>query len=206
MKVIWWRLCYLAVIACFLVLSPFGDIHAFDGKHKGFFFGIGLEPGISVVRTIYDGEDSYLYGSPSLTTNFKIGYGFSEQLLIYLISRSSLNGFYRYYDFQDGYFYESDIFFIDGTYGLGLTFFPNRNGNFYFSGCFGFATGMDIDDFPVKNLLENMVTGLGVSGGIGYEIFPNLAVSITLDYRRFADTYYTTDVITLSLGVNVFLY
>ena len=72
------RLNSFIIITCLLGLYPFANTQAFDGKREGFFFGIGLEPGISVDRTAYSDGDSYLYGRPSFTLNCKIGYALSE--------------------------------------------------------------------------------------------------------------------------------
>ena len=191
------------MFVCCLILYPSGNVDAFDGKREGLFLGVGIEPGITIDRTTYDfWEDSYLYGSPSLTTNFKIGYGLSEELLIYLISRPSLNGFYRY-SFDDGNFNEGSDIYNDGTYGFGFMFFPNRSKNLYLSGCFGLATSLYLNEPDIEDLL----IGLGVSGGIGLEISSNFAIEITLDYRRLTGQYDNTlDVVNFSFAFNMFLY
>ena len=204
------RLNSFIIIICLLVLYPFANTQAFDGKREGFFFGIGLEPGISVDRTVYSDGYLDLYGRPSFTLNCKIGYALSEQLLIYLTGRSTFNGLYNF-SFNVGYFDDSSSIFGDGTFGLGLMLFPSRNSNFYLSGCLGLATSIylnepDAEDIPI---------GIGISGGIGYEISPSLAVGVMLDYRRFNDTYvdsyfsfpdYTVDIVALSLAFNFLLY
>ncbi len=170
MKVIFFRLRVFMIIICFLVLSPFVDTQAFDGKRKGFFLGVGIGPGISV------GSDGgrYLYGKPAFTLDYKIGYASSERRLIYLTIRSSFDGGYSYNYANEGKFRHSDSSLqIDGTCGLGFMLFPSQGNNFYFSGCFGWEATIDLDSL-----------GFGISGGIGYEILPNLAIDLTLDYRR----------------------
>lgn len=211
------RLRYFVIILYFLVLYPFGDIEAFDGNRKGFFLGVGIEPGISAYRTVYY-ADSHLYGKPSVTLNYKIGYASSEQLLIYFTVRSSLDGGYTY-NFEEGNFnHNSFDLASDGTFGMGFMIFPNQVNNFYFSGCFGLGTAINLDYFLVKS------SGFGMSGGVGYEIFPNLAIGITLDYRSLTyvggyeadmdvDVYYypvdedpADDLVTFSLAINFLFY
>ena len=138
------RLRYFVIIVYFLVLYPFGNIEAFDGKRKGFFLGVGIEPGISAYREVYY-RDSHLYGKPSVTLNYKIGYAPSEQLLIYFTTRSSWNGGYTY-DFEYGDFHHNSLDLpTDGTFGMGFMLFPSQANNFYLSGCFGLGTTIILD-------------------------------------------------------------
>ena len=205
------RLGYFVIIVCFLMLYPFGNIQAFDGKREGFFFGIGVEPGMSIDRTAYSDGSSYFYGRPSFTLNYRIGYAPSEQFLIYFTGRSTLNGLYNY-SFDEGDFDNSSDIFSDGTSGLGFMFFPNRSSDFYLTGCLGLSTSIYLNEPDI----ENVLIGIGMSGGIGYEISPNLTVDVMLDYRRFSDTYedsyfrevidYTVDIVTFSLAFNFLLY
>ena len=93
-------------------------------------------PGVSVGSV----GGSYLYGKPAFTLGYKIGYAPSEQLLIYLTLRFSLDGGYSYNYFNEGQFRHNDLdFYTDGTYGLGFMLFPTQRNNFYVSGCFGLA-------------------------------------------------------------------
>lgn len=163
------------------------NTQAFDGKRKGFFFSVGTGPGISVRSVV----GSYFYGKPAFTLDYKIGYAPSERLLIYLTTRSSFDGGYSYNYTNAGEFRHSELAFqVDGTYGLGFMLFPSQSNNLYFSGCFGWGATIDLDYFLTDSL------GFGISGGIGYEIFPNLAIDLTLDYRRITDVsgeYYIED-------------
>ena len=169
------RLNSFVIITCFLALYPFANIQAFDGKRKGFFLGVGTGAGVSVGSV----GGSYLYGKPAFTLDYKIGYATSEQLLIYLTLRSALDGGYSYNYFNEGQFRHNNLdFYTDGTYGLGFMLFPSRDNNLYFSGCFGLAATVDLGYFLTDAI------GFGISGGVGYEIFPNLAADLTLDYRR----------------------
>ena len=170
------------IIFCFLVLYPLGSIHAFDGRHEGFFFGIGVEPGILFDRTVYSDGDSYLYGNPAFTLNYKIGYGPSEQLLIYFTGRSALNGL-LHYDFDESSFYNTSDIFSDGTIGIGFMLFPEPSGKFYLSGNFGVATSLYLNEPDIEDLL----IGAGMSGGIGYKISRNWAINVMLDYRKFSE-------------------
>ena len=163
------------IIVFFFVLYPFANSQAFDGKRKGFFFGIGTGPGISVESN----RGSYPVGITGFTLDYKIGYAPSERFLIYLTLRPSFGGGYSYNYYNQGNFRREDLFiYSDVTCGLGFMLFPSQSNNFYFSGCFGLGTTIDYDYFTTDSI------GFGVSGGIGYEIVPNLAVDLTLDYRR----------------------
>lgn len=199
------RLSHFVIFVCFLLLFPFGNVEAFDGKRKGFFIGVGLEPGASVDRTVYGDEDSYLYGGPSITLNCKIGYAPSEELLIYFTTRSSFYGLYAY-GFNESDSDNSSNIYNDGTFGLGFTLFPNPDNNFYLSGCFGLATDIYLNEPDI----EDLTTGVGISGGIGYMISSNVAVDIMLDYRKFSsnDEFidWTVDIVTLSLAFNYLFY
>ena len=169
------RLNLSMITAFFLVLYPFANSQAFDGKRKGLFFGVGTGPGISVEPD----RGSYPYGITGFTLDYKIGYAPSERFLIYLTLRPSFGGGYTYNYDNQGNFHHADLFaYSDVTCGLGFMLFPSQSNNFYFSGCFGLGTTIDY------NYLTTDSIGFGVSGGIGYEIVPNLAVDLTLDYRR----------------------
>ena len=163
------RLSFLMIITCFLVLYPLTNTQAFDGKRKGFFLGVGTGAGIST-QSKYD---SYFYSRLDFILNYKLGYAPSEQLLLYLALRSSLDGGHTYNYYNEGEFHRKNLDDNNGTLGLGFMLFPSRGNNLYFSGCFGLAAGLE----------DSM--GFGISGGVGYEVFPNLAVDLTLDYRRF---------------------
>ena len=218
MRIVFSRLGYFVVIVCFFVLFPFGNIQAFDGKREGFFFGVGIGPGLSAYRPPSYDRDAYLYGKPAFTLNYTIGYAPSETLLIYFTLRPSIDGGYTY-NFEEGGFHHRTVDSFDGTSGLGFMLFPNRDSNFYLSGCLGLGTRIDLTYFFFGS------TGFGISGGIGREIFPNLAVDLTLDYRRLRyisgfyyedlDSYYSPvyeseepldSLVTLSLAFNFLFY
>ena len=206
-------------------LSSSGDtksetLRVFDGKRDGFFLGIGVEPGITAWRfvSIYEEIDgtseSYSSdsGAPSFTTNFKIGYGFSEQVLLYFTHRASLLGFYAY-DLDEGTPYESDLFF-DLISGLGGMYFPKRNVRFYLHGYLGLATVINLED---QNW-DGLGIGPAVLGGMGYALSSNLTLDITLDYRWFTEqdefdtsggkSYesFTEDIVNFSIALNLLFF
>ena len=191
-------------------------LRVFDEKRDGFFFGFGVESGITAWRFVSIYEEAHGISEsdvsdssgPSFTTNFKIGYGFSEQMLFYYTNRASLLGFYAY-DLDEGTRYESDLY-VDIISGLGGIYFPRRNSRFYLHGYLGLTT--------VKNLEDPNWEGLGigptVSGGMGYVLSSNLTFDITVDYRWFSDqedfdtrwgkSYesFTEDVVNFSIALN----
>ena len=209
------RLSLSIIIACFLVLYPFANSQAFDGKRKGFFFGVGTGPGMSFEPS----RGSYPYGITGFTLDYKIGYASSERFLIYLTLRPSFAGGYSYNYYNQGNFHHEILFvYSDVTCGLGFMLFPSQSNNFYFLGCFGLGSTIEYDYFTIDSI------GFGVSGGIGYEIVPNLAVDLTLDYRRLTyvggyespDVVFTyssevfefppDNIVTLSLAFNFLFY
>lgn len=207
------RLSLSVIITCFLVLYPFANTEAFDGKRKGFFLGVGAGAGISA-------ESSYdsFYGRLDFTLNYKLGYAPSERLLLYLTLRSSLDGGYTYNYYNEGEFHRKNLDDNNGTFGFGFMLFPSQRNNLYFSGSFGWGATIDLYYFLTDSV------GYGVSGGVGYEVFPHLAVDLTLDYRRLTyvggydyeaeDFFYSSEVfedppdhlLTLSLAFNFLLY
>ena len=214
MTVICSQLRCFVIITCFLMLCTFGNVQAFDGKHEGFFFGIGIEPGTSFDRIVYGDGDSYLYGRPAFTLNYKIGYGPSEQLLIYFTGRFSLNGLFNYDFDEEGFHSNSDIF-NEATTGIGFMVFPDPGNKFYLSGCLGLATSLYLNEPDIENLL----IGIGLSGGIGYKISRNWAINAMLDYRKFNEgsqgefwnyedyvSSFTLDVVTLSFAFDYLFY
>ena len=226
------RLSSFMMIVCFLVLYPLANIQAFDGKREGFCFGAGMGFGGSVYNTVYYHRDSHIYNRPFFpfpAINYKIGYAPSEQVLIYFTTRSSLNkrhsDYHRYNDF-----------YTSGMVGLGCMTFLERPNNFYLFWEFGLATTSVLR--PQDYYIGGMLIGIGIpgmlaselhmgpcmSGGIGYEISPNLVFDFMLTYSGFNDydsdhyavpaEYLPTDdggnyvggIVTFSLAFNVFFY
>lgn len=198
------------VIVYLMMQYPFGSTHAFDGKREGIFFGLGVEPGTAIWQ-ITDDYGTSSFAAPSITVpTFKFGFGLSEQFLFYFTNRTSLNGG-QVYNYDTGDTETSDIF-SDGTSGLGFTYFLNRGRSLYFSGCLGLATSVNLNEPDA----EDISVGVGIAGGIGFEVSRNIAVDVMLDYRTYTDTYWdsyyyadideTVNVITFSLALNVVIY
>ena len=217
------------VIACFLALYPLANVQAFDGKREGFFFGAGIGFGGSVYNTVhyshYYDPDSHLYNNPFPAINYKIGYAPSERVLVYLTIRSSLNRCYGYYCTRD--------FYTSGIAGLGFMAFLERHDNFYLFWEAGLAARnvLHPNDYYIGDMLINI--GIGgmfdsesyfgpcMSGGIGYEISPNLVFDFTLtlggfnDYHSYVGAWgyltgdggnYAGDLVNFSLAFNVLFY
>jgi len=156
---------YSVALLSFLVLSS--QLLASDGQRKGFILGGGIGVGyLSLKETWGDPESTSWQGHPAFETNFKIGYAPSNSLEIYWINSVSW------------FWYSQDTFLI-GVTGLGLTKYLNPNGTgFFVSGGIGLSFYKDFDpEFP-------SATGLGLLGGIGYDIAKHWSIQ--------ADVLYTT--------------
>ena len=220
------RLCYFVIIVYFLVVYPFGNVEAFDGKRKGFCFGMGIGPGMSVYNTAYYTTDSYLYSKPVFSLNYKIGYAPSEEILIYFGTCTSL-----YFPLDRHYNFSKYDLYTYGTSGLGFMLFPSQDSNFYLSGYFGLTAANDVkvgqydnivgilSAFGVGVLYSDLVAHIGThrSVGIGYEISPNLVVDFTFNFTSYTDynsyyydsiydDYYIGDTVTFSVAFYVFFY
>lgn len=218
------------IIVCFLLLYPFENIDAFDGKREGFFMGFGIGPGITSGNA--SSRYSYFKDAFSLTWNYKIGYATSEKAHIYFMTRSSPN-----FPMDRAYssHFPSIELYTDAVSGLGLMVFPSRDNNFYVSVYFGVAvvTHISLNLYDISDLLplvlgveyiEGLYTGPSMSCGIGYEISPNLTVDFTAEVSGFydysdyfyADEYipgetwddstYRGNIVTFSLALNVIFY
>ncbi len=202
MRIKYSGLFFLVIVICFLIIFPFEIANGFDGKREGVFIGLGIEPGVAMLPWI-DADDGNFYYSvvPSFNVpNFRLGYGLSEQFTIFLTHRASLNGGYFYSSYYEDF--ETTDLYLDGTSGIGFDYFPSQLQSFLITGCLGFATTVG----PYLDDVEDILIGLGFSGGLGYEFSRYLAINFMLDYRRFPATYDTIHTITLSLAFNFTLY
>lgn len=213
------RLSLFMVIASFLGLYPLANMRAFDGEREGFFFGTGIGFGVPVYNAVY-----YDY-SPFLSINYKIGYAPSEQTLIYWTTRSSLNRLHSPAYSRD--------FYTTAMAALGFIVLGERHNNFYLFWELGLATTSVLrpEDYYIGDMLiaigigamfdSDSYYGLCMSGGIGYEISPNLVLDFTLTRSGFNDygiyevpsayltgaaSDYVGDIVTFSLAFNVLFY
>ena len=170
-----------------------GNAFTFDGNRRGLFLGIEIGAGVSVWKYkeyYYDSyQDSnynwidnsytveYLEGSPAVTMNFKVGYGRSEQTLFYMTGGLVTSGI-----ITAGRFGTDDLL-VDLRGGLGVMYFPQEDSKFYYHGSLGYILSGSGRELGTWDTLDPAVS-LGVSGGIGYELFSGFNLNATLDYYR----------------------
>jgi opacity protein-like surface antigen len=140
----------------FVVLSS--QLLAFNGLRKGFILGGGGGPGYLT----YEGVDKF-----SLATNFKIGYAPSNSFEIYYLNTVSWFGVY------------SETF-LNGLTGLGLTKYIKPEGRGFF--VFG---GVGLAVLQVLTQYGDSDTGLGLIGGVGYDISKHWSVQGDILYTTF---------------------
>lgn len=217
------RVCSLAVIVFILLINLLANSIASEEKRQGIFFALGVEPGIANTQSVFNNESiisNFDDIDLSFSLNYKIGYGLTDQLLFYMIGRSSLTGLYSYrLDSND--LDRLHTYWIDNTTGLGCSIFLNKR--VYLGTSLGIAMHTSPRYFE-SEVFENISFGLGTSGEIGYKAFSFLYVAITVDYRRYPrtvefssyDNYgnyrgkdtldFTLDKVSISLAFNYLFY
>ena len=184
------------------------------GRRKGFVFGFG----VGVGRTSFTEPLAEYYwrstqgaeGAPStrraraaLVTELKIGHGFSDQFLLYYMSRIAwlpLDHFTK------------DTMIANGAAGAGFMYYPFRRFGLYFVGNMGLATLVTWQ--PPLTLENARQTGVIFSGGIGYQILPHLNLDFTVssgsatarNVDDFSEIELIDEVITYSLTLSALAY
>ena len=156
--------------------------HAFDGKRKGFILGFGFGPSVTSFTQTLTGKvmnpETMNYESfditsdrtnhVSLATDFRIGMGLSEKLLLYYAERSTW----------------FSIPVLDGTSiiansvgGFGASYYLSETcPSIYIHGIVGFSTWA-----PLKSLGDSWA-GFGVGAGVGYEFSSNWSFEGSINY------------------------
>jgi hypothetical protein len=144
-------------LVVFMVLSS--QLLAFDGLRKGFILGGGAGPGYLT----YEEVDKFC-----LATNFKIGFAPSNTFEIYYLNSVSWFGI-------------SSSTFVNGLTGLGLTKYlnPEGRGLFVFGGV-GLALLWELGG-------NESGSGLGLTGGAGYDIAKHWSVQADVTYCSISD-------------------
>lgn len=161
------------LVVSFLFLLFTQNLQAFDGNRKGFILGFGA--GFSSLTSKIGYENSsnkYTEGYVPFVTNFKIGGGVNEQILIYWSSK--VNWFSR--DEKDNKTWISGIGTISGSYYLK----PDIK-SFFLSGGIGYASYQA--PFETDNQEEYTYDpGLAFFIGGGYEFAKHFSVETGICY------------------------
>ncbi len=177
-------------------LLTVSSAQAFDDQREGFLMGIGA--GIANVNTTFSSNYEADYSSFGFATSFKMGYGFSNQFLLYYTNDVSWFGI-------DG---ANGDNFISGGSSIGASYYFDENSPFYITGSIGLG------------IFANFTSGDAASGstfslGAGYEVTPHVMLEATFqrtsvtDYTEGYDYYDdSTDVATnaFRFTVNYMLY
>ena len=168
-----------SILASMLTVST---ASAFDDQREGFLVSIGA--GAALVNTSpdrFDDESSF-----GFTTSFKIGYGFSNQFLLYYVNDVSWFGL-------DG---TNDTFATGGS-NIGISYYIDESSPYYVMGAIGIGS------------FQNFTDGYGEIGstfsiGGGYEVSPHILLEATYQHVSVEDFgYANTDVSTNSLRFTV---
>lgn len=139
-------------------------------KRKGFIFGFGIGSGYLFPRLSSDFFDVKLDNKLTLLTNLKIGYAFTDQLMIYYSSKVN------WYGDKNGQ--EEKTIFATGQAGLSASYFLNPGNKSPFisagAGFSGLSTPLEAG--------STSSSGLGFFAGIGYEFTDNFTLEADLIY------------------------
>ena len=154
--------------------------HAFDGKRTGFILGFGAGPSVtSFTQTLSYGSDSYTSDREnklSLATDFKIGAGVNERLLIYYINRTN------WFSIEN---IIGDSVIIANSAGLlGMSYYFNETSpSPYIHGLVGISTW----DAPFEDDSDAWI-GFGIGAGFGYAFTQHLSFEASINYGNPGDS------------------
>ncbi len=168
-ELVHWKATQLGLIAC-LTLCLATGASAFDGNRKGFILGGGLGLGLTSftqtleytimdTSTTSDRENKF-----AVMTDFKIGFGATEQVLVYYTNKVSW--------FSIENVYKDNVTIANGLGGVGVAYYFKPTGpSPYISGGLGLSTWM----LPFESDADTW-TGFGLVVGGGYEFSPHYSI------------------------------
>jgi len=167
-----------------------------DGNKKGFVIGLGVGSSLtsytqSVPTRSYTSERENNFG---LATDFKIGYGLNEKLVLVYTSKVS------WFDFDNGE--KENVTVTNGVGGIGAIYYLNR---LYVTGGIGFSSWAT--PFEEKTDAAN---GAGFFLGCGYEFIAHLSVELGVTIgkskMKFKGVGIDTDAVSIGMTVNYLIY
>ena len=204
MKTITLPLGYLVLIATFLILYPFDNVHAFRDQERGFIYEERQDTLVRLVRKNYRGRrKGFIFGlgvgvgRTSFTKPFAEYYwrhvyesewSTERQTISALVTELKIghgltDQFLLYYTSRISWlplqhFYK-DTMVANGAAGMGLMYFPFRKRGLYLVGNIGLATLVTWQ--PPLTLENARQTGVSISGGIGYEFLSHWSIDFTVN-------------------------
>ena len=162
------RRIFVSTLLLLFVSGFITHCYGFDGKRGGFLLGGGIGPGYtSFTQTIeYLGfeETSDRENKLSVITNFMLGGGVSDNMLVYYVNRVSW--------FSIENVFMENVIIIAGMSGLGLTYyFSPKAPSGLIKGAFGLSTWAA----PFEEGSEYWL-GIGFMFGLGYEFSPHWSI------------------------------
>ena len=179
----------VAVITAAAVIVTATSVFALDGTRKGFVIGIGVGPGM----TSYTIGNSDRESKFALASDFKIGAGISEKLLVYYVSRVSW------------FSHDLPTETVTAANGIGLVgssyYFKTDVPSFYVLG----SVGLSSWSYPFESTSDTW-TGLGVSVGAGYEFAKHYAAEATVNWGNPGSDNVDVDALSFMVTVGVLAY
>ena len=184
--------------AAVLVMLVLGAVAmAFDGKRQGFVIGGGVGAGIvSYYQTIeYGGsiDTSDRENDFAFRTDFKIGYGFNDQSLLYWSSRVSW--------FQMVNALGDTVIVTNGVAGIGFSYYfdAGRRGP-YLTATAGFSTW----SLPFEPDASSWL-GFGIAAGVGYEFARGWSLELVGNWSNPSDSELGLTATTYATGLSLAL-
>lgn len=171
------RVLRFGTLAMLLLAAATGTSEAFDGKRTGFILGGGLGAGatsftqeVAVIGGPSDTSDRETKGG--LATDFKIGYGFDERILLYYVNRVSWFGLKNALG--------KNVTIANGVGLAGMSYYLNDSGpGGYLVGTLGVATW----DAPFEDS-GDIWTGFGIGAGGGFEFSRHWSIEGTVNFGK----------------------
>ncbi len=165
------------------------------GKRKGFILGFGVGPSyLNTSVKFNDGSRENIFNKATFLTDFTIGAGINEKLLIYYSSKVRW--------FSEEGFDGDNIVLTYGLGGLGATYFLSET---IISPFVTAGIGFSSMNAPFEEDVE-AETGIGLYIGGGYQFKNHFLVQANLGYGNDGDDIFPFRTFTFDVSVNYLLY
>jgi len=164
---------------CAGILSMPLMANKFDGSRQGLVVGLGL--GIASVSENIEYTDGNTLDDRTvgMTTSFKVGYGFNEELMLYFTNQS------------DWYTFNGSSTRVSLT-GLGVDYYLDGASPFFGTAMVGFGSVNDSQN-------DTSSTGAAIAIGVGYDVAPHMSVVTTYMHVSVDEDYAGIDTDSLQL-------
>lgn len=184
------------VVVVVLVAAMSVSALAFDGQRKGFILGGGVGFGMTSFTQTVEGYGQSVTSDRenkgAFMTNFKIGWGASEQLEIYYTQKSSFFGITNALD--------ENVTILNAVGGVGVSYSLNLSAPTpFFTGGIGLATW----SLPFEDNAPDTWTGFGFYVGAGYEFARHYSGELDLVYGNPGDSQGGLDASSSALSVRL---